>query len=93
MSIEARFTLCNMAVEAGARGSLIAPDEKAIEYVFARASDITEEQRKDALNYWETLNSDKDAEFEMEKTSTFLERGFGFTLEGCFAANPLRRLA
>ena len=66
MSIEARFTLCNMAVEAGARGALIAPDEKAIEYVFARASDMTEEQREGALNYWATLRSDKDAEFEIE---------------------------
>ena len=52
----------------GARGALIAPDEKAIEYVFARASDMTEEQRKDALNYWATLRSDKDAEFEIEYT-------------------------
>ena len=66
MSIEARFTLCNMAVEAGARGALIAPDEKAIEYVFTRASDMTEEHREDALNYWATLRSDKDAEFEIE---------------------------
>ena len=49
MSIEARFTLCNMAVEAGARVALIAPDEKAIEYVFARASDVTEEHREGAL--------------------------------------------
>ena len=55
-----------MAVEAGARGALIAPDEKAIEYVFARASDITEEHREDALNYWATLRSDKDADFEIE---------------------------
>lgn len=66
ISIEARFTLCNMAVEAGARGALIAPDERAIEYVFARASDMTEEQREDALKYWATLRSDMDAEFEME---------------------------
>ena len=66
MSIEARFTLCNMAVEAGARGALIAPDKKAIEYVFARASDMTEEHREDSLKYWSTLRSDKDAEFEIE---------------------------
>jgi hypothetical protein len=40
LSIEARFTLCNMAVEAGARGALVAPDAKAIEYVLRRAPDI-----------------------------------------------------
>jgi 3-isopropylmalate/(R)-2-methylmalate dehydratase large subunit len=40
LSVDARFTLCNMAVEAGARGALIAPDEAAIGYVLARAPDI-----------------------------------------------------
>jgi 3-isopropylmalate/(R)-2-methylmalate dehydratase large subunit len=40
LSVDARFTLCNMAVEAGARGALIAPDEAAICYVLARAPDI-----------------------------------------------------
>ena len=66
MSIESRFTLCNMAVEAGARGALIAPDDKAIEYVFARAPDMTVDHRDIALEYWETLRSDMDAEFEMK---------------------------
>ena len=66
MSIESRFTLCNMAVEAGARGALIAPDDKAIEYVFARATDMTVDHREKALEYWETLRSDMDAEFEMK---------------------------
>ena len=66
MSIESRFTLCNMAVEAGARGALIAPDDKAIEYVFARATDMTLDHREKALEYWETLRSDMDAEFEMK---------------------------
>ncbi|MBT7150486.1 MAG: 3-isopropylmalate dehydratase large subunit [Thiotrichales bacterium] len=66
MSIESRFTLCNMAVEAGARGALIAPDDKAIEYVFARATDMTIDHREKALEYWETLRSDMDAEFEMK---------------------------
>ena len=41
LSVEARFTLCNMTVEAGARGALIAPDQAAIDYVLARAPDIT----------------------------------------------------
>ena len=40
LSIEARFTVCNMTVEAGARGALVAPDHKAIDYVMARAPDL-----------------------------------------------------
>lgn len=66
LSIEARFTLCNMAVEAGARGALIAPDEKAGNYVMQRALDIDETQREQALNYWSTLSSDDDAHFDIE---------------------------
>lgn len=66
LSIEARFTLCNMAVEAGARGALIAPDSKAIDYVLARAPDIAGGQREAALAHWATLRSDADAAFEVE---------------------------
>jgi len=66
LSIEARFTLCNMAVEAGARGALIAPDQTAIEYVLQRAPDIDAGQREQALAYWATLKSDEGASFEVE---------------------------
>ena len=66
LSIEARFTLCNMAVEAGARGALIAPDLKAIEYVLARAPDIVDSQRVAALRHWMTLRSDEEAAFDVE---------------------------
>ena len=66
LSMEARFTLCNMAVEAGARGGLIAPDQKAVDYVFARAADMDTEQRRHALAYWAMLRSDEGAEFEVE---------------------------
>ncbi len=66
LSIEARFTLCNMAVEAGARGALIAPDAKAIAYVLARAPDIEGEQRESALAHWAALRSDKGATFDIE---------------------------
>ncbi|MEW8142795.1 MAG: 3-isopropylmalate dehydratase large subunit [Candidatus Thiodiazotropha endolucinida] len=66
LSIEARFTLCNMAVEAGARGALIAHDEKAINYVFARAKDMDKEQQEAALKYWATLHTDEDAVFDVE---------------------------
>lgn len=66
LSIEARFTLCNMAVEAGARGALIAPDAKAVDYVLARAPDIQGEQRAQALACWANLHSDAGAVFDAE---------------------------
>jgi len=66
LSVEARFTLCNMTVEAGARGALIAPDEKATEYVLLRAPDIAGAWQEQALAHWATLHSDADAAFEVE---------------------------
>ena len=66
LSTEARFTLCNMTVEAGARGALIAPDKTAIDYVLARCPDITGEIKDRALAHWATLYSDKDANFDKE---------------------------
>lgn len=66
LSVEARFTLCNMAVEAGARGALIAPDSKAMEYVLERAPDIVGSQREAALTHWMALHSDQEAAFEVE---------------------------
>jgi len=66
LSVEARFTLCNMTVEAAARGALIAPDDVALDYVLRRASDIDDTQRTDAIAYWQTLHSDADAAFDME---------------------------
>jgi 3-isopropylmalate/(R)-2-methylmalate dehydratase large subunit len=66
MSIEARFTLCNMTVEAGARGALIAPDQKAVDYVLQRAPDITGAWQDQALAHWATLHSDANAAFEVE---------------------------
>ena len=66
LSVEARFTLCNMAVEAGARGALVAPDQAAIDYVLARAPDIAGELRERALAHWATLRSDAAARFDVE---------------------------
>ena len=66
LGVEARFTLCNMAVEAGARGALIAPDAVAIEHVLARAPDIANESLEGALAHWGTLRSDDDAAFDVE---------------------------
>ncbi len=66
LSVEARFTLCNMAVEAGARGALIAPDARAIDYVLERAHDITGDTRSAALQAWAALHSDPGAVFDAE---------------------------
>ena len=66
LSIEARFTMCNMTVEAGARGALIAPDQAAFDYVLARAPDISDDLRERALAHWATLYSDASATFDIE---------------------------
>jgi 3-isopropylmalate/(R)-2-methylmalate dehydratase large subunit len=66
LSVEARFTLCNMTVEAAARGALIAPDAVATDYVLRRAVDIEGAQRDAALRHWDTLHSDPGAEFDMD---------------------------
>jgi 3-isopropylmalate/(R)-2-methylmalate dehydratase large subunit len=66
LSVEARFTLCNMAVEAGARGALIAPDAKALAYVLERAPDIAGPLRDQALAHWAGLRSDPGAVFDVE---------------------------
>jgi 3-isopropylmalate/(R)-2-methylmalate dehydratase large subunit len=64
LSIEARFTLCNMTVEAGARGALIAPDAKARDYVLTRAPDLAGPLRGAALAAWMDLCSDEGAHFD-----------------------------
>jgi len=66
LSIEARFTLCNMTVEAGSRGALIAPDAKAVAYVMAHAPDLATEHREAALAAWRDLHSDAEAHFDSE---------------------------
>jgi 3-isopropylmalate/(R)-2-methylmalate dehydratase large subunit len=65
LSIEARMTLCNMAVEAGARGALIAPDEATFRYVRDRAIDMRT-YMTDAIEIWKRLKSDVNASFDAE---------------------------
>ena len=64
LSIEERMTVCNMAIEAGARAGLIAADAKTIEYLKGRPFAPKEEFWDQAVAYWETLTSDTDAEFD-----------------------------
>jgi 3-isopropylmalate/(R)-2-methylmalate dehydratase large subunit len=65
LSAEARMTLCNMAVEMGARGALIAPDKVTFEYVSHRAIDMRT-QMNDAIRTWELLKSADEACFDAE---------------------------
>lgn len=66
LSMEARMTLCNMAVEAGARGALIAPDAKTTRYVLEHARDVAGTHVNAALADWRQLFSDADAQFDAE---------------------------
>ena len=68
LSMEARMTICNMSIEMGARGGLIAPDEKTFEYIRGREFAPQGEKLENAINYWKTLFSDSDAEFDKEYT-------------------------
>ncbi|GGG72162.1 3-isopropylmalate dehydratase large subunit [Salipiger pallidus] len=64
LSMEGRMTVCNMAIEGGARAGLIAPDEKTFEYVKGRPHAPKGAQFEAALNWWKTLYSDDDAHWD-----------------------------
>ena len=64
MSIEGRMTVCNMAIEAGARVGLVAVDDKTIDYVKGRPYAPTAEQWDAAVAAWQDLKSDDDAVFD-----------------------------
>ncbi|MEW8692803.1 MAG: 3-isopropylmalate dehydratase large subunit [Candidatus Thiodiazotropha endolucinida] len=63
LSIEGRLTLCNMAIEAGARAGFVAVDDKTIDYVKGRPYAPSGETWEKAVAYWRTLHSDEGAEF------------------------------
>lgn len=64
LSIEGRMTVCNMAIEGGARAGMVAVDEKTIEYFRGRPFAPQGELFEQAANYWRTLKSDPDAVFD-----------------------------
>ncbi|MGY6705493.1 3-isopropylmalate dehydratase large subunit [Roseinatronobacter sp.] len=64
LSMEGRMTVCNMAIEGGARAGLIAPDEKTFEYVKGRPHAPKGAQWDAALAWWKTLQSDADAHWD-----------------------------
>ena len=64
LSMEARMTICNMSIEMGARGGLIAPDQITYDYIKGREFAPAGEEWDKALAYWKTLYSDADAKFD-----------------------------
>ena len=64
LSMEGRMTVCNMAIEAGARSGMVAVDDKTIEYFKDRPFSPKGDQWDQAVDYWRTLHSDADAEFD-----------------------------
>ncbi len=68
MSMEARMTLCNLSIEMGARGGLIAPDETTFKYVEGREFAPKGKNWDKALAYWKTLKTDENAKFDKELT-------------------------
>lgn len=68
LSMEGRLTLCNLSIEMGARGGMVAPDETTFEYIKGREYAPKGEEWDKALAYWKTLRSDDDAVFDKEVT-------------------------
>ena len=65
LSMEGRMTVCNMAIEAGARSGMVAVDDKTIEYFRGRPFAPSGESWDKAVEYWRTLHSDTDAKFDV----------------------------
>jgi 3-isopropylmalate/(R)-2-methylmalate dehydratase large subunit len=68
LSMEARMTICNMSIEMGARGGMIAPDQTTFDYIKGREFAPKGEDFEKALEYWKTLKTDDGASFDKEYT-------------------------
>jgi 3-isopropylmalate/(R)-2-methylmalate dehydratase large subunit len=66
LSMEARMTICNMSIEAGARAGLIAPDQTTFDYIKGRPHAPEGSQWDRAVEYWQSLYSDSDAQFDVQ---------------------------
>lgn len=66
LSMEARMTVCNMSIEMGARGGMIAPDQKTFDYLQGREQAPAADKWDAAVAYWKTLHTDTDATFDTE---------------------------
>ena len=67
LSMEARMTICNMSIEMGARGGMIAPDEITFDYINGRERAPKGDKWSEAVDYWKTLRSDDNAVFDREE--------------------------
>lgn len=65
LSMEARMTICNMSIEMGARGGLIAPDEKTFAYIKEKKYAPQGAEWEKAMEYWKTLTTDDDTAFDV----------------------------
>ncbi len=68
LSVEQRMTICNMTIEGGARAGLIQPDEKIFKYLKDKPMSPKKDNWDKAMNYWSSLKSDSDANFDKEIT-------------------------
>ncbi|GAA4886845.1 MULTISPECIES: 3-isopropylmalate dehydratase large subunit [Saccharopolyspora] len=68
LSMEARMTICNMSIEAGARAGMIAPDETTLAYLQGRPHAPSGADWDAAVEHWRSLHTDPDAEFDAEVT-------------------------
>ena len=68
MTMEGRMTVCNLSIEMGARGGMIAPDDKTFDYIRGREFSPKNDNWDIAMEYWKTLKSDDDAFFDKEFT-------------------------
>jgi 3-isopropylmalate/(R)-2-methylmalate dehydratase large subunit len=66
LSVEGRLTLCNMAIEAGARAGMVAPDDRTFHYLQGRPYSPAAAHWQAALDYWKSLPSDDGAHFDAE---------------------------
>ena len=66
LSMEARMTICNMSIEAGARAGMVAPDQTTFDYLQGRPHAPTGKDWDDAVAYWKTLPTDEGANFDAE---------------------------
>jgi len=66
MSMEGRMTVCNLSIEMGARGGMIAPDEKVFEYIKGRMFTPKGAAWDKAMEYWKTLKTDEGAKYDKE---------------------------
>jgi len=64
LSMESRMTICNMSIEMGARGGMIAPDEITFEYINGKEFAPKGDDLNNKINYWNSLRSDKDAKYD-----------------------------